>query len=85
MSTGIMLSNQFILTAGHNIYVDQFKKIADDIRIIFMQDDNNLITDRNLSLLIKPLLHYDVELLFKDNDARKGLLLDLALIKLKRI
>ena len=50
-----------------------------------MEDNDDRITDRNYSLLIKPKLNQNVVILFREGNKEKGLDLDLALIRLKRL
>lgn len=50
-----------------------------------MEDNDHRITDRNYSLLIKPKLNQNVVILFREGNKEKGLDLDLALIRLKRL
>lgn len=50
-----------------------------------MEDDDHRITDRNASFLIKPKLNQNVVILFREGNKEKGLDLDLALIRLKRL
>lgn len=62
MATGILLNNQLILTAGHNLYSKDFRSIASDLKISFLDEGDYEISSKNISMLIKPRLNENIYL-----------------------